>query len=63
MNFRDGKDALNQVENSQRMYNHNVEKSAQVEGTADPSLVSPFTPCFRPFPFSTWSPSMELLSP
>ena len=26
MNFRDGKDALNQVENASGMYDHNVEK-------------------------------------
>ena len=62
MNFRDGKDGLNQVENVSKMYNHNVEKSVQVEGSAEPSLVSPFTPCFRPFPYSMWSLSMELLS-
>lgn len=62
MTFRDGKDALNQVEKASEMYNHNVEKSVQIEGSADPSLASPFTPCFRPFPYSMWSLSMELLS-
>ena len=62
MNFRDGKDALNQVENASGMYNHNVEKSVQIEGSADPSLASPLAPCFRPFPYSMWFSSIELLS-
>ena len=44
--FRDGEDSLNQVENAQRMYNHIVEKSAQVEGSAEPGLVSPLTHVF-----------------
>jgi len=32
--------------NASGMYDHNVEKSVQVEGSAEPSLVSPLTPCF-----------------
>ena len=62
MNFRDGKDALNQVEKASEMYNHNVEKSVQIEGSAYPSLVYPLAPSFRPCPYSMWSLSMELLS-
>ena len=63
MNFRDGKDILNQVENVSKMLNLNMEKSDRVEGSAYPSLVSPLTPCFRPCPYSMWSSPIELLSP
>lgn len=63
MNFRDGKDGLNQVENVSKMLNLNMEKSDRVEGSAYPSLVYPLAPSFRPCPYSMWSSSIELLSP
>jgi len=46
MNFRDGKDGLNQVENVSKMLNLNMEKSDRVEGSAYPSLVYPLAPSF-----------------